>query len=274
MHFITFSREMGTNGTKIARQVAEKLNYRLIDTEAIDNKAREMGFLESVEKADEKPPSLFQRFFSHKPSINLDRLSSVIYELAEEGNAVFIGRGGQMLLKSFNCALHVRVIASRQTRIKHLVERGYTQDAALKEIERSDQEKSGFIKFAFGVNWEEPSHYDIILNMDKLSVNLAVDTVLTLANSSEIKACKLDSLESLGKLALAHKAEAALTESGVSYGLATSVTVSVVEPGKVQLTGVVEDKKSKIRAEEVLKMVKGVESINNQIRVQPEDRHA
>ena len=64
MHFITFSREMGTNGTKIARQVAEKLNYRLIDTEAIDNKAREMGFLESVEKADEKPPSLFLRFFS------------------------------------------------------------------------------------------------------------------------------------------------------------------------------------------------------------------
>lgn len=274
MHFITFSRQLGTNGTEIARLVADKLRYNLIDTEAIANKAREMGILESVEQMDEKVPSFLQRFFSHKPNINLDRLNSVIYELARQGDAVFVGRGGQILLKSFNCALHVRIIASRQRRIQNLVERGYVQEAASKAIEQSDQERSGFIKFAFGVNWEDPRLYDILLNMEKLSVSLAVDTVLTMARSSEIKACKLDSLESLGKLALAHRAEAALIESGVSYGQATSVSVSVEEPGRVRLSGVVEDEKSKIRAEEVLKTVKGVNSIDNKIRVHPADRHA
>ena len=45
MHFITFSRKMGTNGSEIARQVANKLGYQFYDTEAIEKTAREMGFL-------------------------------------------------------------------------------------------------------------------------------------------------------------------------------------------------------------------------------------
>ena len=99
MHFITFSRKMGTNGTEIARQVANKLRYQFYDTEAIEKAAREMGFLENVKEIDEKAPSLFQRLFSHKPAIELDRLNSIVYELAKKGDAVFLGRGSHILLK-------------------------------------------------------------------------------------------------------------------------------------------------------------------------------
>ena len=74
MHFITFSRKMGTNGTEIARQVAMKLEYKFYETEAIENEARRMGLLESVREIDEKSPPLFQRLFSHRPTIDLDRL--------------------------------------------------------------------------------------------------------------------------------------------------------------------------------------------------------
>ncbi len=48
MHVITFTRKMGTNGSEIARRVANELQYSLYDTEAIENAAREMGFLEDV----------------------------------------------------------------------------------------------------------------------------------------------------------------------------------------------------------------------------------
>jgi len=54
MEFITISRQMGTNGTEIAGQVAEKLGYRLIDNKAIEAAARDMGLLGSVEEMDEK----------------------------------------------------------------------------------------------------------------------------------------------------------------------------------------------------------------------------
>jgi cytidylate kinase len=274
MKFITFSRQLGTGGDEIAMQVADKLGYKFHDTESISHAAREMGFLDSVEQIDEKRPSFFQRFFSHKPTVNLDRLNSVIYQLANQGDGVFLGRGGQILLKSFSCALHVRVIASRGKRIQNLIKRGYAEETASKAIEESDHERAAFIKFAFGLDWEALDLYDIVLNIDKLSVSLAIDTVLAIARSDEINVCSLDSMVTLSKLALASRSEAAIVESGLSYGQSTAVSVSVKEPGRVTLTGVVENENGRIRAEGVVRGVKGVETVDNQIRVRPGDRHA
>jgi cytidylate kinase len=274
MHFITFSRKMGTNGTEIARQVAEKMGYDFYDTEAIEKAAREMGFFESVKEINEKAPSLFQRLFSHKPAIELDRLNSVVYDLAKKGNAVFLGRGGHILLKSFNCALHIMVTASIERRVQNLIERGFHREVALRAIERSDYERSVFTKFAFGVDWENPELYDLVLNMDKLSVNLAVNTILDMARSEEIKACSIDAMKSIEMMGLTHRAEAALIEAGLTYGPTTSISISVTEAGKVRLSGLVEDQATKVRAEKVLKNIKGIESIENQIRITPADRHA
>jgi cytidylate kinase len=274
MYFITFSRKMGTNGTEIARQVANKLGYQFYDTEAIENAAREMGFLENIKEIDEKAPSLFQRLFSHKPAIELDRLTSLVYELAKKGNAVFLGRGSHILLKSFSCALHIRVTASVERRVQNLIERGFHREGALKAIERSDHERGAFIRFAFGVDWENPGLYDVILNMDKLTVLLAVDTVIQMARSDEIKACSIDAMKSMEMMGLARRAEAALIEAGLTYGPTTSIAVSVVEPGKIRLSGLAENQATKTRAENLLKALRGVESIENQIRVTPADRHA
>src|SRR4030042_4363767 len=274
MYFITFSRKMGTNATEVARQVAEKLGYQLYDTEAIENAAQEMGFLESVKKIDEKTPSLFYRLFSHRPTIDLDRLTSVVYELAGRGDAVFLGRGGQILLRDFNCALHIRVTASHKKRIQNLVERGMHREAASKAIEDSDHERSSFIRFAFKVDWDNDDLYDIVLNIDKVTVRLAVDTVLTMARSDEIKACSVDAMKSLEAMGLKNRAEAALIEAGLTYGPAGAyVQVIVDEPGKVRLLGVVDDKATKTRAENLLKTLNVAGSIENQIRVTPEDRH-
>ncbi|MEJ2726610.1 MAG: cytidylate kinase-like family protein [Deltaproteobacteria bacterium] len=183
MHFVTISRTLGSSGTEVARRVAEKMGYRFVDTDEIDRSARLKGFVKSVEELDGKAPSFFERYFSDKPEINLDRLNSVIYEMAKESDTLFVGRGGQVLLKSFECALHVRVTASLETRIRNLLQRGYNETAAVKAVERSDHERSGFIRFAFGVDWNDAALYDVVLNMDKVSVNLAVETLLTMARS-------------------------------------------------------------------------------------------
>ncbi len=261
MFFITVSRKVGTNGEEIARRVADQLRYNFYDTEAIENAAREMGFLKDVKDVDEKVPSLFERLFSQRPEIHLDRLNSVIYELASRGNAVFLGRGSHVLLRAFKCALHIRVNASLEKRIQNLVERGSLKEAAIKAIHKSDHEREAFIKFAFGLDWDNPELYDIVLNMDNLTVDLAADTVLYIARTEEIKARSIDAMKSLEMISLSRRAEAALIEAGFA------LSVSVLEPGKIQLTGTVAAQSSKTKAEEVLKGVKGIKSIDNQIQV-------
>jgi hypothetical protein len=153
------------------------------------------------------------------------------------------------------------------------MERGFRREAALKAIEQTDHERSSFAKFAFAVDWENPELYDVILNMDKLSVQLAVNTVIQMARSEDIKACSIDAMKSIEMMGLTHRAEAALIEAGLTYGPTTYISISVSDPGKIRLSGMVESQAGKKRAEEVLKNVKGVELIDNQIRVAPADRH-
>lgn len=263
MYFITFSRKMGTNGSEIARRVAEQLGYAFYDTEAIEEAAKEMGFLKDVQEIDEKPPPLFLRFFSQNPEVHLDRLHSVIYELASRGNAVFLGRGGHILLRSFKCAFHIRVTSSLEKRIENLVGRGWLRQAAIKAIHQSDHERGAFIKYAFKVDWDNPELYDIVLTMDNLTVDMAVNTVFHIAGSEEIKARSVDAMRSLEMMGLARRAEAALIEAGLKYG----PSISVLEPGRIQLTGIVAVPLYKTKAEKILMEVKGIKSIDNQIQI-------
>jgi cytidylate kinase len=269
MKWITVSRKMGTHGSDIAKRVAGELGYRFYDTKAINHMAQELGVLGSVREIDEKAPSFFQRIFSQRPMVYLERLYSVIYELAKQGDAVFLGRGSHILLRDFPCALHVRVTASPETCIRALLDQGLNREAAARAIKRSDDERSAFVKFAFGVDWEDPARYDLVLNMDKLSVNLAVSTVLHVVRSPEISDASVEAIRTLGMLALASRAEAALSEATFGHGFLPALSVSVVEPGKVRVSGNVETEGNRADAENVLRAVKGVEAVENVIQVVP-----
>lgn len=269
MKWITVSRKMGTHGSEIARRVATELGYQLYDTKAINHMAQELGVLGSVREIDEKVPSIFQRVFSPRPMVYLERLYSVIYELAKQGNAVFLGRGSHLLLRDFPCALHVRVTASPETCIRTLLAQGLNREAAVRTIRRTDDERSAFVKFAFGVDWEDPTRYDLVLNMDKLTVNLAVSTVLHMVHSTEISEASTDAVRTLGMLALASRAEAALSEAMFGRGLAASMSVSVPEPGRVRVSGNVETEALKVEALSVVRSVKGVDSVEHAIQVIP-----
>lgn len=274
MHFVTFTTKLGAGGAEVAARVAEALGYKLYGREDVERLASEMGFGESVAALDEKPPSLFQRVFSHKPHIELDRLNSVIYELAERGDCVFFDQAAHVLLRSFECAMHVLLTASVRTRVRNLVETGYTEEGAHKAIEQSDHEHEGFLRFAFGLDWNNPETYDVVFNTDKIGVDLCVETAVAMARSGVIRACSIDALGTLARLALRHRVEAAIEEAGLSYGPETTVTVAVPEPGKVHLSGRVGDEAIKRRAAEVAKRVQGVEAVEDAIRAIPSDRHA
>ncbi len=263
MYLITFSRKMGANGSEIARRVADQLGYNFYDTDAIENTAREMGFIEDVKEVDEKVPSLFHRLFSQKTGIHMDRLNSVIYELASRGNAVFLGRGSHILLRSFKCGLHIRVTASLEHRIENLVEREWQREVAIKAIRKSDHERGAFIKYAFEVDWDDPKLYDLVFNMDHLTVDLVVKTVSFIASSEEIKARSMDAMRSLEMMGLARRTEAALIEGGLKHG----PSISVLEPGRIQLSGVVAGEMIKTKAEGILRKVRGIQSIDNQVQV-------
>jgi cytidylate kinase len=265
MYFITISEMYGTQGEKIARQVAKKLGYPFYGEEELLKAADEMGFLDDVKKLNEKGPTLLEKFFSERPKIYLNRLQSVIFEVAKKGDAVFFGRGSQLLLHSFDCAFHVLLTGSTEKRVQRVMEEKHvSREVAEQMIHRSDHDKRGFVRFAFDEDWLNPQLYDLLLNVDKLSFDSAVKIVVDAAKSDEIKACGRDSVRLLGKLSLQRKVESSLLEAGVAN---PHFFVSVEDSNTVRLYGMVNSPEEKDEVERVIRGIKDTKKIENDLVV-------
>jgi cytidylate kinase len=265
MYFITVSEMLGTNGEKIANQVAQILNYTYYGEEELFRAADELGFLSDVKKLDEKGPTFLEKFFSEKPKVYLDRLQSVIFEVAKKGDAVFFGKGSQLLLNSFDCALHVLVTGSMDKRIERMIrEKRVGREIAEKMIERSDHDKKGFFRFAFDEDWLNPRLYDLILNTDKLSIISAATMIVDAAKSDEIKACGMDSVRLLGKLSLHRKVESDLLEAGVTN---QHIFFTIEDADSVRVYGVATSLEEKENIERILKGIKDIKNITNELTI-------
>jgi cytidylate kinase len=265
MYFITVSEMVGTDGEKIARQVARTLNYDYYGEEELFKAADELGFVKDLKQLDEKGPTFIEKFFSEKPKIYLDRLQSVIYEVAKKGNAVFFGRGSQLMLNSFNCAFHVLVTGSTEKRVERLMkEMNIEKEVAEKILQRSDQDKRGFLKFAFNEDWLNPRLYDLILNTDKLSVESAVKMTIDAARSEEIKACGVDSVKLLETLSLHRRIESAILDAGV---MTSTLFITVEDTDSVKIDGLAHNWEEIETIERIVKGTKGVNKITNELKL-------
>ncbi len=265
MYFITVSEMMGTQGDKVAKKVARELGYTFYGEDELMKSAAERGYLDEFRKLDEKGPALFERIFSERPKISLDRLQSVIYEVAKNGDAVFFGRGSQLLLRSFDCALHVLLTGSREKRMERVTdEKMVGKELAEKIIERSDHDKKSFLRFAFDEDWLNPQLYDLVLNTDKLSIDSAARMIIDAAKSEGIKACGIDSVKLLAQLAVQRKVESAFLETGVSN---PHLFFSVEDPETVKVYGFVNSPEEKEEIEKVIRGIKDVKRVKNELGV-------
>lgn len=181
MSIITVSRQYGSLGKEIAEKLSESLGYKFLDKKSLESQSGKYGIPDvSFEKFDEKNPGFFEYFKSGKDRY-LRYLKTAVFENSKEGNCVICGRGAQLMLLGLPGILNVRVIASLPTRIER-VSRQLNCDSksAEKIIHHNDREKSGFHKFFFEHNWNDPDLYDIIINTDNLSIESSVDTLVTL----------------------------------------------------------------------------------------------
>lgn len=257
MYFITISEMMGTNGEKIAKEIAQSLHYHFYGEEELFKTAEGMGFLSDIKELGERGPSFMERFFSEKPKIYFERLQSVIYELAQNGNAVFFGRGSQLMLRSFDCAFHVLITGSRQKRIQRVMEeKGVDREMAERMVDQSDHDKKGFLRFAFDEDWLNPKLYDLVLNTDKLTVESAKKMILDAAQSDEIKACGRDSVKLLKNLSVLRRIESSLMEAGV---MSPHLFITMENENSVRIYGAVPSTEVK---ETIEKIVGGMKDID------------
>jgi cytidylate kinase len=184
MAIVTISHQMGAGGPEIGRAVAQRLGYRYVDQELLQDAVRRYGVLEEkLSHLDEGKPTLFERFDAETRHY-LAILQTTLLEFAEADQVVLMGRGGQWLLRSIPHVLRVRVIAPFEHRVRQWIRRtaeltGETpgQRAAAELVRRDDSEKKGRMRYLYEVDLDDPTLYDLVINTEKLPLEVAVETI-------------------------------------------------------------------------------------------------
>jgi cytidylate kinase len=265
MPLITISENLGSGGMSIARRVAQKLDINLYDDQRLQKEAVDLGIrTEDLKKnMDEKAPGFFDQILGKRPDVYMDFMEALVYEVSRRGDGIVIGHCSQMLLRDFGCALHVRIHSPLATRIRNLTNRqGISSETAEKLIRKSDHERSGFFKFNFHMDLNDSSLYDLIINTEKIGENTAVQFIVDLAASDEIKACSLTALETMERLALEKKIHAELMKTNVDLKF---IHIDVIEPGVARISGMVLSPDDQTKITETVESLAGISSIQSQI---------
>lgn len=183
---ITVSRLAGSGGRTLATMIAERLEMDFHDQSMVEKIARDQNLPDHVvEQMDEKSVSsanlwvqgvLKQRFFMK--SEYKAALSRIITNLAVDGNALFLGRGANLILGR-DATLRIRVIASMPFRLERIRKKTGVGKAETRTIlEESDKQREEFIRKVFRTEPGQPKNFDLILNADTISMDGMVELTM------------------------------------------------------------------------------------------------
>jgi cytidylate kinase len=186
MSVITISRGSFSGGKMLAECLAASLGFRLVDREAIVERAAASGVSqEEVLNALLKPPSFLERF-KHKRYQYLALFEAALAEEVKTGRAVYHGNAGHLLLRGATPVLRVRIIAPIEKRVAMLQERlKMDRSETLNYIHKVDQDRKNWTHFLYGVNWEDPALYDLVVNLERFDIGEACEIVSTAARQQE-----------------------------------------------------------------------------------------
>jgi cytidylate kinase len=188
MPIITISRGTFSGGRKIAECAAEKLGYRCISREVIVEAATEYGVSEDkLLEALTKKPGVVERL-TWERNRYLAYIRAALVREAREENVVYHGNAGHLLLKDVPHVLKVRIIANMEFRTAAAVEReNLSREEAVRFIARVDEGRAKWTRFLYGVDWNDPSLYDIVVHLDHVGLDGACDVICHMAGMDGYK---------------------------------------------------------------------------------------
>jgi hypothetical protein len=212
--FVTVSRQPGAGGISFSHRLAQSLNatgdndWSAWDRELVEKVSAEHNISqELIDMIPDRQHSWFTALVdaicSHPPTPEFAELRAykrvivAIRALAEQGHAVIVGQGGTFVTEQMPGAIHLRLVAPLEHRIKHVAEREHLSlHGAAARAAEMDVNRAEFFRRFWHRKTIGPEEFTMTLNAAELSVEEMVETTLPLVRSRE---ARLAALKSEGK---------------------------------------------------------------------------
>lgn len=175
VRIITISREFGSGGRTVGKEVAACLGIPCYDRELIEKVAEETGYArEFVEEESEYAPSandLAYMFLARgfDGLSNADRIwieqRKIIEKLANDGPCVIVGRCADYILKDRKDVINVFIHADKESRKSRAINE-YNIDPNKVEgyLNKIDKKRSTYYNYYTGEKWGSSKNYHLCLD--------------------------------------------------------------------------------------------------------------
>ncbi len=220
MPIITISRGSLSATEMFAEKVSEQLKCPVVTREDVLKAAEKFGIRETglgELSFVEKSPGFLDKMGDRKKQY-LICFQTALFDFALKGDLVYHGHLAQFLLKDIPYVLRVLLTAPTEFRIKTLMAEGSrTREEAMAYMKVVDERRLKWSQFLYGVNWRDPSNYDLVINLERMNIDLAADLIVRSVSQKEFQPTP-ESTINLKNLYLASQAKVSLQQSPRTRG--------------------------------------------------------
>lgn len=192
---ITISRQFGSNGREIGRQLAEYLDIGYYNKEIMEVIANDFGIdPDFFREENRNEQGLFSVSGRHKLSAITElSVNSEVYEkaceliqgISQRESAVIVGRCADYILKDHPNTIKLFIYSDLETRINWSIsEYKVPARKARKFVHDKDERRAGFYEFYTGQKWGASSNYDMMINTSSMKTD---DIIKMLSELYDIK---------------------------------------------------------------------------------------
>lgn len=253
MSVITISRGTFSGGKTLAECLSFKLGYRCIDRDVIVERAAARGVSEhDLRAALEQPPTALATL-NHGKYVYLALIQAALAEEVRGGRAIYHGLLGHLLLKGGMGVLRLRVIAPMDLRIRLARERlELSRNEVIAHIRKMDEDRRKWTRYLYGVDWEDPCLYDLVINLEHISIDEACRLVTGMTKEAAFEFSP-ESQRALNDVALASRVRAELALNPFTANLEVEVHAT---SGSIWIKGSLFEQR-----EDVERVVQGVPGV-------------
>ena len=189
MPIITISRGSLSGGQQLATAIADRLGFTVLSREVVVAAAEKYGVSEEeLTEYLDQPAGLWERLTHHKERYIL-AMQAALAQMAADGHCIYHGHVGQFLLKGLPGVLKVRLIAPVDQRVGVAMSKlSCSREHAVRHLQAIDDRRVKWVRRLYGADLHDSSLYDVVINLEHMRFDTAVDLIVELVTRKEYSA--------------------------------------------------------------------------------------
>jgi cytidylate kinase/CBS domain-containing protein len=186
MPIVSISQGSHSGSLELAEALHKRLGFKVVNLQDALAAAKRYGISEEdMYRGLDMPANFFERFTQRKERYIL-AMQATLGGLFADGNGIYCGLAGQFIFHGLCNVFKVRLVAPLEYRVNATIASlRLSHDEAVRHIREADERRAKWGRQMFDVDLNDPDLYDLVVNLEHMSIETAADMVTGIINRRE-----------------------------------------------------------------------------------------